>query len=72
MKAIRRFGFILGVLLVGIIIGNLGMLTAILIVCPLFTLWLILWDNKKVRQAERRHQQQQAVDYYPTESYHYE
>jgi hypothetical protein len=66
MKAIRRFGFIIGVLLVGIIIGNFGALTAILIVCPLFMFWLILWDDKKFRQAERK-QNKQTQDHYPSE-----
>jgi len=69
MKAIRRFGLMLAVLLIGIIIGNFGMLTAILIVCPLFTFWLILWDDKKFRQAEQKHYQEQE-DYYSSEYYH--
>jgi hypothetical protein len=47
------------------------MLTAILIVCPLFTFWLILWDDKKFRQAERKHYQEQE-EYYSSEYYHYE
>ncbi len=71
MKAIRRFGLMLTILLIGIVIGNFGMLTAILIVCPLFTFWLILWDDKKFRQAERKHYQEQA-EYYSSEYYHYE
>ncbi|KAF1302595.1 hypothetical protein IV487_00265 [Enterococcus saccharolyticus] len=71
MKAVRRFGFIIGVLLIGIIIGNFGMLTAVLIVCPLFILWLMLWDDKKFRQAERRRNNHQLPpDYY--DYYHYE
>ena len=67
MKAIRRFGFIIGVLLVGIIIGNFGALTAVLIVCPLFMFWLILWDDKKFRQAERKQKKQKHADYYSSE-----
>lgn len=67
MKAIRRFGFIIGILLIGIIIGNFGMLTAILIVCPLLTLWLILWDDKKFRQAERRKKHQIMAEYYSSD-----
>ena len=67
MKAIRRFGFIIGVLLVGIIIGNFGVLTAVLIVCPLFMFWLILWDDKKFRQAERKQKKQTINDYYSSD-----
>jgi ABC-type transport system involved in cytochrome bd biosynthesis fused ATPase/permease subunit len=67
MKAIRRFGFIIFVLLIGIMIGNFSPLTVMLIVCPLFTLWMILWDDKKFRQAERKYHRQLMTKYY-----HYE
>lgn len=70
MKATRRFGFIIGVLLVGIIIGNFSVMTAVLIVCPLFTLWLILWDDKKFRQAERKKNHQIITEYYSSEFYY--
>lgn len=54
MKAMRRFGFILLVLFLGILIGNFGIQTALLVFAPLFTLWFMLWDDKKYRQIERR------------------
>ncbi|EPH95509.1 hypothetical protein D920_02453 [Enterococcus faecalis 13-SD-W-01] len=54
MKAMRRFGFILLVLFLGILIGNFGIQTALLVFAPLFTLWFMLWDEKKYRQIERR------------------
>jgi hypothetical protein len=56
MKAMRRFGFILLVLFLGILIGNFGIQTALLVFAPLFTLWFMLWDDKKYppnRTAER-------------------
>lgn len=71
MKAVRRFGFLIGVLLIGIIIGNFGSLIAFLILGPLFILWLILWDDKRLRQ--RRYQQQyyqMDTEYFYPEDYH--
>ncbi len=52
MKAMRRFGLLIGILLIGIIIGHFGSLIALLIVAPLFTLWLSFWDDKKIRQSQ--------------------
>ena len=52
MKAVRRFGFILLVLIVGILIGHMQLTTILLIVCPLLVLWLILWDDKRFRANE--------------------
>lgn len=52
MKAVRRFGFIIGVLVIGIIIGNFGSLIAFLILGPLLILWLILWDDQRLRQKK--------------------
>lgn len=54
MKAVRRFGFMLWVLLMGIVIGYFGVLSAVLIFFPLMMLWFMLWDEKKFRQAERK------------------
>ncbi|MHC5267753.1 hypothetical protein ACYSNO_01000 [Enterococcus sp. LJL98] len=71
MKAVRRFGFLIGVLLIGIIIGNFGSLIAFLILGPLFTLWLILWDDKRLRQ--RRYQQecyQMETEYFYSDDFH--
>lgn len=51
MKGIRRFGFMIGVLIVGVMIGHFGLFIASLILCPLLTLWLLVWDEKKYRQT---------------------
>ncbi|KAF1296958.1 hypothetical protein BAU15_15195 [Enterococcus sp. JM4C] len=53
MRAMRRFGFILMVLVIGILLGNIGIRSAILILTPLAILWFTLWDEKKYRQTER-------------------
>lgn len=71
MKAVRRFGFLIGVLFIGMIIGNFGALTAFLILGPLFILWLLLWDDKRLRQ--RRYQQkyyQMETEYFYPDDYH--
>lgn len=47
MEAIRRYGFILVVLLVGILIGRAGFLVSFLIFCPLSIIWLFAWDEKR-------------------------
>lgn len=73
MKAVRRFGLLIGVLLTGIIIGNFGTLIACLVLGPLLALWLILWDDKNSKQAQRRQQYYSSeVDYYYADDYYYE
>lgn len=69
MKTVRRFGFILWVLFIGIIIGYFGFLTAVLVFCPLMMLWFMLWDEKKFKQAERRRDHRMVP---PSDYYHYE
>ncbi|GAA3008868.1 hypothetical protein [Tetragenococcus solitarius] len=56
MKGIRRFGLMIAVLLVGITIGHFGLFISALFVCPLVTLWLLLWDDKKSAQSEYKRQ----------------
>ncbi|MHC5247852.1 hypothetical protein [Enterococcus sp. LJL90] len=63
MIAIRRFGLVLLILVVGMFVGNLGMENAILIVAPLFIIWFILWDEKKYRVQKRK--QAKKDEYYP-------
>ncbi|MEY8444720.1 hypothetical protein [Enterococcus ratti] len=53
MKSMRRLGLVLMVLFSGIIIGNFGIRPALLVFTPLFTLWFMLWDEKKYRQSEQ-------------------
>jgi hypothetical protein len=38
----------------GIVIGYFGVISAVLIFCPLMMLWFMIWDEKKFRQAERK------------------
>lgn len=54
MQSMRRFGAILLILFFGIIIGNYGLQTALLIFLPSFVLWFVMWDEKKYRQNERK------------------
>ncbi|AYW50379.1 hypothetical protein [Tetragenococcus halophilus] len=56
MKGIRRFGLMIVILLIGITIGHFGLFISILFVCPLITLWLLLWDDKKNSQIEYKRQ----------------
>ncbi|GGI64857.1 MULTISPECIES: hypothetical protein [Enterococcus] len=72
MKAVRRFGLLIGILLMGVIIGNFGMLIACLVLGPLLALWLILWDDKNSRQAQRQQHYTTDVEYYYDEEYYYE
>ncbi|HIY58846.1 MAG TPA: hypothetical protein H9829_11770 [Candidatus Tetragenococcus pullicola] len=76
MKATRRFGFILFILLLGIVIGHLQLRTILLIICPLLVLWLILWDDKRFHQAETKQQEKLShFDIHPSSHsnyYHYE
>ncbi|MGX7221839.1 hypothetical protein [Enterococcus raffinosus] len=55
MKAVRRFGLIIAVLLLGLLIGKLGSLATIVIFSGLFLVWFMLWDERKYAQhyAER-------------------
>lgn len=71
MKAMRRFGLLIGILLIGIIIGHFGSLIALLIVGPLFTLWLSFWDDKKIRQSQYQQAQQYFYETESDQSYHY-
>ncbi|MBO1301085.1 MULTISPECIES: hypothetical protein [unclassified Enterococcus] len=54
MQSMRRLGAMLLILFFGIIIGNYGLQTALLIFLPSFVLWFVMWDEKKYRQTERK------------------
>ena len=43
MKAVRRFGLIIAVLLLGLLIGKLGSLATIVIFSGLFLVWFMLF-----------------------------
>lgn len=54
MKAVRRFGLLLVILLLGMLLGNLGLRNAVMVFAPLFIIWFISWDEKKYRQTKRK------------------
>ena len=54
MKAVRRFGFMLWVLLMGNCYWLFWRFKCCSDFCPLMMLWFMLWDEKKFRQAERK------------------
>ncbi|MGM0166622.1 hypothetical protein IGI39_001584 [Enterococcus sp. AZ135] len=56
MKAVRRFGLIIAVLLLGLLIGKLGSLATIVIFSGLFLVWFMLWDERKYAQHYAEHQ----------------
>lgn len=66
MKAIRRFGFILIVLFLGVLIGRFTLLTVSLIFIPLLILWGMLWDNKK--QLHKQNYSYHDYYYFPDEN----
>lgn len=58
MAAIHRFGLILIVLVIGVLIGCLGWVNAMLILTPLFLMWFMNWDERKYRRflhQQRKH-----------------
>ncbi|MDR0921151.1 MAG: hypothetical protein LBM95_02085 [Lactobacillales bacterium] len=61
MHSVRRFGFILFILILGIILGSVGVKWAILSLIPLFILWLLAWDEKRFRRHVR---EQRYQEYY--------
>lgn len=77
MKAVRRFGLIIAVLLLGLLIGNLGSLATIVIFSGLFLVWFMLWDERKYAQhyAERQYDEEDTEEehYYkePAEDFYY-
>ncbi|MDT2599713.1 hypothetical protein P7D85_07995 [Enterococcus hulanensis] len=77
MKAVRRFGLIIAVLLLGLLIGKLGSLATIVIFSGLFLVWFMLWDERKYAQhyAERQYAEEDTEEehYYkePAEDFYY-
>ena len=77
MKALRRFGLIIAVLLLGLLIGKLGSLATIVIFSGLFLVWFMLWDERKYAQhyAERQYDEDDTEEehYYkePAEDFYY-
>ena len=77
MKAVRRFGLIIAVLLLGLLIGKLGSLATIVIFSGLFLVWFMLWDERKYAQhyAERYSDEDDTEEdiYYkePAEDFYY-
>lgn len=83
MKAVRRFGLIIAVLLLGSLIGKLGSLATIVIFSGLFLVWFMLWDERKYAQHYADHYFEEDVEeefyykeaaedfYYVTPEHHY-
>lgn len=75
MIAVRRFGFVIAVLLLGLLIGKLGTLAAIIIFSGLFIVWFMLWDERKYAQhyAENLYEEEQTEIYHkePAEDFYY-
>ncbi|MBU5360651.1 hypothetical protein KQI58_06125 [Enterococcus raffinosus] len=77
MKAVRRFGLIIAVLLLGLLIGKLGSLATVVIFSGLFLVWFMLWDERKYAQhyAERQFDEEEFEEeqYYkePAEDFYY-
>lgn len=74
MKAIRRFGLIIAILLLGLLIGKLGYIATIVVFSGLFLIWFMLWDERKYDQ--RTHQPEEydhePYDYFEErEDYYY-
>ncbi|MBU5364774.1 hypothetical protein P7H74_01095 [Enterococcus devriesei] len=76
MKAVRRFGLVIAVLLLGLLIGKLGSLATIVIFAGLFLVWFMLWDERKYAQHYAEHHYEEEVEeeqYYkePSEDFYY-
>lgn len=77
MKAVRRFGLIIAVLLLGLLIGKLGSLATVVIFSGLFLVWFMLWDERKYAQhyAESHYDEEEFEEeqYYkePAEDFYY-
>lgn len=77
MKAVRRFGLIIAVLLLGLLIGKLGSLATIVIFSGLFLVWFMLWDERKYTQhyAEHHYDEEDTEEEYyykePAEDFYY-
>lgn len=73
MKAVRRFGLIIAVLLLGLLIGKLGSLATIVIFSGLFLVWFMLWDERKYAQhyAERYSDEEDIYYKEPAEDFYY-
>ena len=76
MKAVRRFGLIIAVLLLGLLIGKLGSLATIVIFSGLFLVWFMLWDERKYAQhyEENYYEDETEEEFYykePEEDFYY-
>ncbi len=76
MKTVRRFGLVIAVLLLGLLIGKLGSLATIVIFSGLFLVWFMLWDERTYAQHYAEHQYEETEEdeqYYkePAEDFYY-
>lgn len=54
MLALRRYAFILVVLIVGMFLGNMSLNIALLVLTPLVLIWLMLWDDKNYKRRQKQ------------------
>ena len=78
MKAVRRFGLIIAVLLLGLLIGKLGSLATIVIFSGLFLVWFMLLDERKYAQhyaeyhsVEEENEEEEFYTTEPAEDFYY-
>ena len=74
MLAIRRMGFIFTLLVIGILLGTLGIKTALIIISLPFLLWYMVWDEKSYDsskiEAEREYEAYQNYIHYQEEQHY--
>ncbi|CAM3306940.1 hypothetical protein [Vagococcus fessus] len=74
MLAIRRMGFIFTLLVIGILLGTLGIKTALIIISLPFLLWYMVWDEKSYYsskiEAEREYEEYLHYQEEQTYTYH--
>ncbi|GCF93653.1 hypothetical protein NRIC_15440 [Enterococcus florum] len=80
MKAVRRFGLVIGFLLIGLLIGKLGAMATVIVFSGLFIVWFMLWDERKYAQTyhyeeleteDEPYRHEPANDFYYIDSYDY-
>ena len=62
MNGIRNVALVGLGLVISYVVVTYGVELAAMIFVPLFFLWFTLWDDKQIRQAQRR-QRRQSVSY---------
>lgn len=63
MEAIRRYGLLLIVLMLGIVLGTFGWQAALVVLTPLFMIWLMLWDEKSYKRKQYKRYTEERQQY---------